>query len=255
MKVMRKIIEIDEEKCDGCGLCVPACAEGSLKLVDGKVRVVSDNLCDGLGACLGECPNDALKIIEREAEEFDEEAVEKYLADKEEKEKLPERMIGGGCPSARIMQFSPAASQVDDQPQPAGGPPQTSALTHWPIQIHLVPPTAPFLKGADLLILADCVPVAFPTLHRDFLKGKAVMMGCPKLDDAQKYIDKFAQVFRTAGIKSITTVVMEVPCCSGLPKIVKKGLEISGADIPIEEVVVSTKGSVLKRTPDNRIAR
>ena len=253
MKVMRKIIEIDEEKCDGCGLCVPACAEGSLALVDGKVRVVSDNLCDGLGACLGECPNDALKIIEREAEEFDEEAVEKYLADKEEKEKLPERMIGGGCPSARIMQFSPAAPQADDQSQPAGGP-QASALTHWPIQIHLVPPTAPFLKGADLLILADCVPVAFPTLHRDFLKDKAVMMGCPKLDDAQKYIDKFAQVFRTAGIKSITTVIMEVPCCSGLPMIVKKGLEISGADIPIEEVVVSTKGSVLKRTPDTRIA-
>jgi NAD-dependent dihydropyrimidine dehydrogenase PreA subunit len=254
MKVMRKIIEIDEEKCDGCGLCVPSCAEGSLKLVDGKVRVVSDNLCDGLGACLGECPNDALKIIEREAEEFDEEAVEKYLAEKEEKEELPDRMIGGGCPSARIMQFSPAASQADDQSQPAGSPPQMSALTHWPIQIHLVPPTAPFLKGADLLVLADCVPVAFPTLHRDFLKGKAVMMGCPKLDDAQKYIDKFAQVFRTAGIKSITTVVMEVPCCSGLPMIVKKGLELSGADIPVEEVVVSTKGSVLKRTSDTRIA-
>lgn len=255
MKVMRKIIEIDEEKCDGCGLCVPACAEGSLKLVDGKVRVVSDNLCDGLGACLGECPNDALKIIEREAEEFDEEAVEKYLAEKEAKAegKSPEPVLGGGCPSARIMQFSPALPQGADQVQPAEGS-QASALSHWPIQIHLVPPTAPFLKGADLLVLADCVPVAFPTLHRDFLKGKAVMMGCPKLDDAQKYIDKFAQVFRTAGIKSITTVVMEVPCCSGLPTIVKKGLEMSGAVIPVEEVVVSTRGSILKRTADTRSA-
>ena len=255
MKVMRKIIEIDEEKCDGCGLCVPACAEGSLKLVDGKVRVVSDNLCDGLGACLGECPNDALKIVEREAEEFDEEAVEEFLAEKEaeEEKKAPERVIGGGCPSARIMQFSPVVPQVDEQARPAEGQ-QASALSHWPIQIHLVPPTAPFLKGADLLVLADCVPVAFPTLHRDFLKGKAVMMGCPKLDDAQKYIDKFAQVFRTAGIKSITTVVMEVPCCSGLPMIVKKGLEMSGAVIPMEEVVVSTKGSILRRTPETRSA-
>jgi NAD-dependent dihydropyrimidine dehydrogenase PreA subunit len=254
MKVMRKIIEIDDEKCDGCGLCVPACAEGSLEVVDGKVRVVSDNLCDGLGACLGECPNDALKIVEREAEEFDEEAVEKYLAEKEtnNKEKLPDRIIGGGCPSAQVMQFSPPVAPEDDRDQPGEGP-QRSALTHWPIQIHLVPPTAPFLKGADLLVLADCVPVAFPTVHRDFLKDKAVMMGCPKLDDAQKYIDKFAQVFRVAGIKSITTVVMEVPCCSGLPMIVKKGLEISGADIPIEAVVVSTKGRILKRIPDTRI--
>lgn len=256
MKVMRKIIEIDEEKCDGCGLCVPACAEGSLEVVDGKVRVVADNLCDGLGACLGECPNDALKIVEREAEEFDEEAVEKYLAEKETSETadLPKQMIGSGCPSARIMQFSPEASHAGVQPQAAGGPQQPSALAHWPIQIHLVPPTAPFLKGADLLVLADCVPVAFPTLHRDFLEGKAVMMGCPKLDDAQKYIDKFAQVFRSAGIKSITTVVMEVPCCSGLPMIVKRGLEMSGADIPVEEVVVSTKGHILVRKPNKRVA-
>ncbi len=256
MKVMRKIIEIDEEKCDGCGLCVPSCAEGSLEVVNGKVRVVADNLCDGLGACLGECPNDALKIVEREAEEFDEAAVEKYLDEKEASEtvELSKRKHAGGCPSARIMQFSPAASHANDQPQTADGPQQASALTHWPIQIHLVPPTAPFLKGADLLVLADCVPVAFPSLHRDFLKGKAVMMGCPKLDDAQKYIDKFAQVFRSAGIKSITTVVMEVPCCSGLPMIVKKGLEISGAAIPVEEVVVSTKGHILGRKPSNRIA-
>ena len=256
MKVMRKIIEIDEEKCDGCGLCVPACAEGSLEVVDGKVRVVADNLCDGLGACLGECPNDALKIVEREAEEFDEEAVEKFLAEKEAKEKAksPERIIGGGCPSARVMEFTPPKPPADERPQMAESPAQTSALSHWPIQIHLVPPTAPFLKGADLLVLADCVPVAFPTFHQDFLKGKAVMMGCPKLDDAQSYIDKFAQVFRVAGIKSITTVVMEVPCCSGLPMIVKKGLENSGADIPIEEVVVSTKGSILKRIPGKRIA-
>jgi Fe-S-cluster-containing hydrogenase component 2 len=246
MKVKRKIIQIDEEKCDGCGQCVPACAEGSLELVDGKVRVVSENLCDGLGACLGECPNGALKIIEREAEEFDEEAVEKYLTEKEKQEKLQNRIIGGGCPSARIQQFDRATSSESPRPAP-GREADRSALTHWPVQIRLVPPTAPFLKGADLLVLADCVAVAFPTLHRDFLAGKAVMMGCPKFDDAQSYIDKFAQIFRTAGIKHVTIVVMEVPCCSGLPMIVRKGLEASGQTIPMEEIAVSTKGAILSR--------
>lgn len=244
MKVMRKIIQIDEEKCDGCGQCVPACAEGSLEIIDGKARVVAENLCDGLGACLGECPNDALKIIEREAEEFDEEAVEAYLAEKEKKAEQPQTIIAGGCPSARIQQFKPAAPDQRPSPEPVAAP-EASALTHWPVQIRLVPPTAPFLKGADLLVLADCVPVAFPTLHRDFLKGKVVMMGCPKFDDAQSYIDRFEQIFRTADIKRVTLVVMEVPCCSGLPAIVRKGLAASGKTVPMEEVVVSTRGEIL----------
>ncbi|MFZ0134854.1 MAG: 4Fe-4S binding protein [Desulfobacterales bacterium] len=247
MKVKRKIIQIDEEKCDGCGQCVPACAEGSLVLDDGKVRVVSDNLCDGLGACLGECPNGALKIIEREAEEFDEEAVEKYLAAKETQEPLQSRTIDGGCPSARIQQFDRVAPAEGPRSAPVKGS-EPSALSHWPVQIRLVPPTAPFLKGADLLVLADCVPVAFPTLHRDFLEGKAVMMGCPKFDDAQSYIDKFTQIFRTAGIKRVTIVVMEVPCCAGLPMIVRKGLEAAGKSLPVEEVVIGTKGDIVNRT-------
>ena len=247
MKVLRKIIEIDEERCDGCGQCVPACAEGSLEIIEGKARVVSENLCDGLGACLGECPNDALHIVEREAEEFDEEAVEAYLVEKE-KRRPKNKVIHSGCPSARIQQFSPspAAGRAS-----AGGTPEPSAganLSHWPVQIRLVPPTAPFLKGADLLVVADCVPVAFPSLHRDFLKGKAVMIGCPKFDDVENYIEKFEQIFRTAGIRSITTVIMEVPCCAGLPAIVKKALEGSGRSIPIEEVVVSTRGEIVGRT-------
>ena len=252
MKVMRKIIEIDEELCDGCGQCVPSCAEGSLEIVDGKARVVSDNLCDGLGACLGECPAGALSIVEREAEEFDEEAVEAYLAEKQKNKQKEEKTVLGGCPSARIQNFAP------DTPCQAANRPATietneeSALTHWPVQIHLVPPTAPFLKGADLLVLADCVPVAFPSLHRDFLKGKAVTMGCPKLDDAQSYIDKFSQIFQVADIKSITAVVMEVPCCQGLPLIVKKGLELSGKNIPMEEVIISTRGQILNRVKSQR---
>jgi ferredoxin len=253
MKTLRKIIEIDEELCDGCGNCVPSCAEGALEIIDGKARVIADMYCDGLGACLGECPMGALKIIEREADEFDEEAVEELLAQK--KQKAPAETapaFSGGCPSARLQSFgspNPAAAaepQADLSTADAAAIEQ-SALSNWPVQIMLVPPTAPFLKGADLLVLADCVPVAFPSVHRDFIKGKAVLMGCPKLDNAQYYIEKFAQICKESGVKSITTVIMEVPCCSGLPMIIKKGMEMSGVNIPMEHVVISTRGQILER--------
>ena len=252
MTVLRKIIEIDEELCDGCGNCVPSCAEGALKIIDGKAKVIADLYCDGLGACLGECPVGALKIVEREADEFDEEAVEELLAQKMEAEPTVMPMASGGCPSARLQSFgSPGGAAASDPcleaNQPAALDQTESALSHWPVQIMLVPPTAPFLKGADLLVLADCAPVAYPTLHKDFLQGKAVMMGCPKFDDAQHYIEKFAQICKQSGIKSLTSVVMEVPCCSALPMIVKKGMELSGVQIPMEEVVISTRGKVLER--------
>jgi len=245
MKVIRKIIHIDENLCDGCGNCVPSCAEGALEIVDGKARVIADFYCDGLGACLGECPTGALTITERTADEFDEHAVEKLLTEKKkEKPSAPTvlPMAAGGCPSTRMMQrFGPTADGA------GSGVPSESALSHWPVQIMLVPPTAPFLKGADLLVLADCVPVAFPTLHRDFLKGKAVMMGCPKFDNTEAYIEKFAQIARHSGIRSITAVVMEVPCCAALPVIVQKGLKLAGATIPMEEVVISVRGKILER--------
>ena len=252
MKVVRKIIEIDEELCDGCGNCVPSCAEGALEIIDGKARVIADIYCDGLGACLGECPQNALKIVERQADEFDEEAVEEFLTEKKAQETTEPKvmpMVTGGCPSAQMQTFKTAAAEPPTaQPGAASaGQEVESALSHWPVQIMLVPPTAPFLKGADLLVLADCVPVAFPTLHQDFLQGKAVMMGCPKFDDAQHYIEKFAQICKVSGIKSITSVVMEVPCCSALPMIVKKGMALSGTPIPMEEVVISTRGKVLER--------
>ena len=251
MKVIRKIIQIDEELCNGCGNCVPSCAEGALEIVDGKARVIADFYCDGLGACLGECPTGALTIAEREADEFDEHAVEKLLAEKKKEEPSPRTvlpMASGGCPSSRMMQsFGPTADGPGPGVPAATGAPAESALSHWPVQIMLVPPTAPFLKGADLLVLADCVPVAFPTLHRDFLKGKAVMMGCPKFDNTQAYIEKFAQIARHSGIRSITTVVMEVPCCAALPVIVQKGLKLAGATIPMEEVVISVRGKILER--------
>jgi NAD-dependent dihydropyrimidine dehydrogenase PreA subunit len=243
MKIKRKIIEIDEEKCDGCGQCVIGCAEGALAVVDGKVRVISDNLCDGLGACIGECPQGALKIVAREAEAFDEAAVENHLAAHTTK---PEPLVMAcGCPSTQIQSFDPC--QAANQPVSHAAGLRASALSHWPVQIRLIPPDAPFLKGADLLVVADCVPVALPSLHQDFLPGKAVMLGCPKFDDPQLYIDKFAAIFKTAGIKSITVVVMEVPCCSGLPRIVQKGLEAAGVRIPLNQVVVGTRGQILEQ--------
>jgi Pyruvate/2-oxoacid:ferredoxin oxidoreductase delta subunit len=245
MKVTRKIIEIDEELCNGCGECVLSCAEGAIQIVNGTARVIADMYCDGLGACIGECPMDALKIIEREADEFDEEAVEELLEKQKTAEKKPAPTMACGCPSTQIQSLgTPSPCQQANAPQTTGS--TESALTHWPIQIRLVPPTAPFLKNAELLVLADCVPVAFPTLHRDLLQGKAVMMGCPKFDDVQEYIDKFAAIFKEAGIKRVTTVVMEVPCCAGLPVIVKKGIEASGVEVPMDEVVISVRGKILR---------
>jgi len=250
MKIKRKIIQIDEEKCNGCGVCVPSCAEGAIQVVDGKARLIAEKYCDGLGACLKECPQDALKVIERTADDFDEIAVEDHLkatgdapgAHGGHKEEAP--AMPCGCPSARIQSFA-SARDCEQANQPVAQSGADSALTHWPIQIRLVPPSAPFLKGADLLVAADCTPAAYPNFHRDFLKGKAVMIGCPKFDEPQAYVQKFADIFKTAGVKSVTVLTMEVPCCQGLPVIVKKGMELSGKKIPLTQVIISAKGEVL----------
>jgi Pyruvate/2-oxoacid:ferredoxin oxidoreductase delta subunit len=249
MKIKRKIIQIDEEKCDGCGLCVPSCAEGALQIVDGKARLMAEVYCDGLGACLGECPNDALEVIEREAEDFDGKAVEEHLNQMktEQPAKIHEEpAMACGCPSTHIQTFAPP-SPPREAKQPVSTQRTPSALSHWPVQIKLVPPTAPFLKGADLLVAADCTPIAYPNFHQDFLDRKVVMIGCPKFDEVQTYVQKFADIFNTAGIKSVEVVTMEVPCCQGLPLIVKKGLELAGKKIPISQVIISTRGEVLKR--------
>ncbi|GAB6146739.1 ATP-binding protein [Desulfocicer niacini] len=247
MKVMRKIIEIDEEKCDGCGNCVPSCAEGAIQIIDGKAKVVKDQYCDGLGACLGECPQDALKLVEREADEFDEAAVEAFLASqkKEDAQQKASETLACGCPSTHLKTF-PAAGGCKEANKPTTMPIGASALCHWPVQIRLIPPTAPFLKGADLLITADCAAVSAPSFHNDYLKGKVVMMGCPKFDDVESYVEKFAQIFKQAGIKSITTLIMEVPCCSGLPGLVEKAMALSGVQISMEKVVISARGEVVK---------
>jgi NAD-dependent dihydropyrimidine dehydrogenase PreA subunit len=244
MKTMRKIIKIDEEHCDGCGQCVPECAEGALQIVDGKARVVADKYCDGLGACIGECPNGALTIVEREAEEFDEAAVEAHLSKQEQTSSAETGTMACGCPSTQIQAFTPASCREANQPATFAD--KNSELTHWPVQIRLVPPSAPFLKKAHLLVTADCAPLAFPNIHSRFIKGKTVLMGCPKFDDVQDYIDRFAEIFSLADIRTVTALIMEVPCCSGLPAIIRKGMEKAGKNIPLETVVVSTRGKILE---------
>lgn len=247
MKIMRKIIEIDEERCDGCGLCVPACAEAALQIIDGKAKLVDDKYCDGLGACLGDCPNDALKTIEREADPFDEEAVEELLKSKSpEGERAAETTLPCGCPSGLVQSFMPRVTGKEVL-KPMSRRAGQSALSHWPVQINLVPAKAPFLKGADLLISADCTAFTYPDFHQDFLRGKVLVVGCPKFDDVQGYIRKFVEIFHEAEVKSITVVVMEVPCCHGLPRIVEKAVKLAGKTIPVEQVVISTRGTVLKR--------
>lgn len=244
MKVHRKIIEINEELCDGCGQCIIGCAEGALEIVDGKAKVVADKFCDGLGACIGECPQEALRIVEREADEFDEIAVEEHLAAQEaQKEKAPTAACG--CPSTQLQSLTPTPCQPANKPAVQSN--VGSTLSHWPIQIHLVPPHAPFLKQADLLVVADCTPLAYPNFQAQFMQGKVVLVGCPKLDDQQAYIDKFAAIFSQADINSITTTIMEVPCCGGLPYILEQGMQKAGKQIPMETVVISTRGQLLNK--------
>jgi Pyruvate/2-oxoacid:ferredoxin oxidoreductase delta subunit len=233
----RKIVRIDEERCNGCGLCIPNCAEGALQIVDGKAKLISEKFCDGLGACLGHCPQDAIIVSEREAEEFDEKAVEFHLHGREE---AVDAVFHAGCPSSRPMQFKPADPGTEEDT----ARPSVSMLTHWPVQLKLVPVDAPYLKDADLLVAADCVPFAYPNFHRRFLKGRAVVVGCPKLDDLPYYREKLTEIFKTNSIKTVTIVHMEVPCCFGLVKATEEAIKASGKNIPLEKVRIGTRGEI-----------
>jgi NAD-dependent dihydropyrimidine dehydrogenase PreA subunit len=243
---VRKIIEIDEEKCDGCGQCVVACAEGALRIVDGKAKVVSEVFCDGLGACIGECPQGALKIAEREAPEFDEEAVKEHLGEKKAHEAHHAATEPCGCPSSnpmilRVGQGMPRAPTADEG-RADRMPPE---LTNWPVQWRLVQPSMPFFKGADLLLSADCVPFAYRDFHGRFLKGRPVVIGCPKLDEQQAYLDKLTSLFKEASPRSVSVVMMEVPCCQGLMRLTMEALKRSGKDIPVRKYIVTIEGKVL----------
>jgi len=250
MKQRRKIIKINEELCDGCGLCVPDCAEGSLQVINGKAKLVADKLCDGLGACLGACPTGALQIIEREADEFDEDAVEEFLAaQKKTQKKEPQQTMNCGCASSHIQTLKPLSScQTANKPKGIAVSPATgSQLSHWPIQIRLIPPHAPFLQGADVLVAADCCAAAVPQFQERYLSGKVVMMGCPKFDDAEAYIQKFADIIDTCNLKSITVLIMEVPCCSAMNTILKRALDKASITVPVEQITISTRGQELER--------
>jgi Pyruvate/2-oxoacid:ferredoxin oxidoreductase delta subunit len=237
-KTNRKIVKIDESKCNGCGICVPSCAEGAIRIIDGKARLVSETYCDGLGACLGECPLDAITIEERPADNFDEDAAMRHL-EKTAEPKAAES-LNAGCPSSRIAQFEAAPAAASSAPSP----PQKTELRHWPVQLTLVPPAAPFLQGADVLLAADCAPFAYPNFHSDFLKGKSLLIACPKLDDLQAHIGKLTDILRQSDVKSLTVLHMEVPCCFGLVAMARQAVQASGKNIPLHEVTLGIKGDI-----------
>ncbi|MFZ5584399.1 MAG: ATP-binding protein [Thermodesulfobacteriota bacterium] len=249
MRKVRNIIHIDEELCTGCGQCVLDCAEGALQVIDGKARLVGEIYCDGLGACLSGCPTGALTVEQREAEDFDEQAVHALLKEREH-QAAPAPSAGDvqplacGCPGSAAMALKPLA--------PAGGHagaapagPAASQLGHWPIKLTLLSSQAPFLQGADLLLLADCAAASLPDLHPRLLPGKAIALACPKLDDAAAHVNKLAQVLAGARPRSLTVVHMEVPCCKGLDFIAEKAIAQSGVDVRRGAIVVSRDGRVI----------
>jgi len=235
--VMRNIVKIDEEKCNGCGDCVSACAEGAIEVINGKAKLVSEIYCDGLGACLGHCPQDAITVEKREANEFDEEATNAYLA---KKKASPPPQSGFVCPGTISQNLRDRAAESDA----GGGSPASSQLGQWPVQLNLLSPQAPYFAGADLLLVADCVPFAMGDFHDRFLKNHSIAIGCPKLDDSQFYIEKMAEIIKINKLKSLTVIHMEVPCCSGLTYIAKQAIASSGVKLSFEDVTIDLRGNV-----------
>ncbi len=233
----RKIVKIDEEKCTGCGLCIPNCAEGALRIIDGKARLISDKFCDGLGACLGHCPEDAITIIEREAEEFDEKAIEHHL---QNERKAEMKMSYPGCPSSRPIEFS--TSKIDDNRNITQK--SSSTLSNWPVQLKLVPIQVPYFQNKDLLICADCVAFAYPDFHKDFLNGRKLVIGCPKLDDNQFYKEKLTEILKQNPIKNILVTYMEVPCCFGIVMAVENAIAASAKEINLKKVKIGVNGEI-----------
>lgn len=266
---MRKIVHIDEEKCDGCGACVPSCAEGAIQVVDGKARLVAENLCDGLGNCLGTCPKDAIRIEERPADEFDEQAVEAHLAGGKaqaggcpgagartlDRTDTAPASVPTGCPGTMMRKLqalsgdAPAVSRSAPSP-PTSEPPAAasgaSALGHWPVQLHLLPEAGDLWRDADVLLAADCTAYAMGDFHSRLLGGRTLAVACPKLDDTGAYVGKLARILAGNEVRSLTIARMEVPCCGGLEQIVRTAREQAGSEVPVEVVVISVRGEVLE---------
>ena len=237
MKKLRDIIEIDEKLCDGCGQCILECAEGALEIVDGKARLVGEIFCDGLGACLSGCPTGALKIVRREADGYDEEAVEKRLDHMQQQKAQP--LASPSCGGERPMELKPASGREGSQTTYASG------LGHWPVKLQLLPTSAPFLKDADLVLLADCAAAAMPDLHQNFLPGKAIALACPKLDDFQAHLNKLAAVLEQSPPRSLTVLRMEVPCCKGLEVMALEAARKSGLKLDIQSLTLGRGGRIL----------
>ena len=242
---LREVIRIDEEKCDGCGDCVTSCAEGAIAIVDGKARLVSETYCDGLGACLGHCSRGAITIEKREAAGFDEAKTREHLArlsaGKSKAQPSPP-VMGHQCPGSMMRTMArreppAAAAPADSMP---------SELINWPIQMMLAPPSAPWLRDADILLVADCVPFALADFHSRFLRGRPVLIGCPKLDQADFYVKKLAQVLQVAKPRSLTIIHMEVPCCSGLTRIAALARQTAESAVPLHDITISIQGEVLE---------
>ncbi len=243
-KVIRKIIQIDENKCDGCGQCAEACHEGAIRIIDGKARLVSDSYCDGLGDCIGECPLDAISFVEREADPYDEEAVKRNMKAPKREETLP-----CGCPGTMARSLEkPSASTCESscQPQVKKEASVASELSNWPVQLRLVPENAPYLKGADILLTADCSAAASPDFHERFVRGRVLLMGCPKLDDADYYREKLARIIRVNEPSSITVVRMEVPCCGGLARLAEAAIDEARVALKLRTVVLDVRGDLVE---------
>jgi ferredoxin len=252
----RKIIEINRDLCDGCGLCTTACAEGALELdAENKAVLVKEIFCDGLGACLDVCPTGALKVIERDSADYDAQAAYKHVLKIRGKEAAAEvhgiakdhghqpkaaAPLACGCPGSLAREIKPAGARAKDGRAVSGA----SELSQWPIQLHLISPVAPYFKESDLLIAADCTAFALGSFHPDLLKGKKLVIACPKLDETGGYVEKLAELIRLNGLKSLTVAIMSVPCCSGLHRMVQAAVEESGVDIPIAKIVVGIDGQI-----------
>ena len=230
----RKIVEIDEELCNGCGLCIPNCQEGALQIIDDKARLISDLFCDGLGACIGHCPEGAITIVEREAEPYNERKVMETPA--------------CGCPGSMAMDFNIDQKDVNEAPYAVSGSPEVpSELKQWPVQLHLVNPQASYFRNADVVLTADCVPFAMGNFHARFLKNKSLAIACPKLDsDKESYVQKLTTMITDTRINSLSVLMMEVPCCGGLLSMAEMAWEQAGRNIPVMRIIVGIKGDVLE---------